>query len=65
MLAVCNAGLCYGPILHHVYTFMERVLPINSNNMTTTTGSNKATTTTTSTTKTNNVVVGGKDVAEE
>jgi hypothetical protein len=65
MLAVCIAGLCYGPKLLHMYVFMEPVLPINSNNMTTTTGNNKATTTTASTTTTNNVVVGGKDVAEQ
>jgi hypothetical protein len=36
ILAVSLAGLCYGPILHYVYAFMEYVLPIKYESNTTT-----------------------------
>ncbi|KAL3806266.1 hypothetical protein ACHAXA_004777 [Cyclostephanos tholiformis] len=32
ILAVFIAGLCYGPILHHVYASLEDVLPIHCDN---------------------------------
>lgn len=55
ILAVSLAGLCYGPILHYVYAFMEHVLPIKYESNTTTPNNNdnetiNSTTTTTTTT---------------
>lgn len=59
MLAVSLAGLCYGPILHYVYAFMEHVLPIKYESTT----PNNETITSTRTTMINDVIE--EDIIED
>jgi hypothetical protein len=62
MLAVSLAGLCYGPILHYVYAFMEHVLPIKYES---TTPNNETITSTRTTMKENGKSTMINDVIEE